>query len=204
MHSSVLPLTDRSAFERQRRLPQQVRHLQPRALVVVDCVVVADSPSAAFLRDSRPLTAVITASTMHTSPPAGGRRLFKPTARPARPPTTTVVLQASKRTTHAHVEAFTYTLPTHKHRDTDTQTHTDIHARTHTHAHTHTHTTSTHHNDVPCSPHRQLGTAHETCVHRVATFMATCSNIVVVSVIIVLIEHCKDPSFTRWPHFSPS
>ena len=34
--------------------------------------------------------------------------------------------------------------------------------------------------------------------------MATCSNIVVVSVIIVLIEHCKDPSFTRWPHFSPS
>ena len=141
---------------------------------------------------------------MHTSPPAGGRRLFKPTARPARPPTTTVVLQASKRTTHAHVEAFTYTLPTHKHRDTDTQTHTDIHARTHTHAHTHTHTTSTHHNDVPCSPHRQLGTAHETCVHRVATFMATCSNIVVVSVIIVLIEHCKDPSFTRWPHFSPS
>ena len=44
------------------------------------------------------------------------------------------------------------------------------------------------------------------CVHRVATFMATCSNIGVVSVIvvIVLIEHCKDPSFTRWPHFSPS
>ena len=67
--------------------------------------------------------------------------MFKPTARPARPPTTTVVLQASNQNAPPML-TLKHSRTHFRHTNTETQTHrhTQIYTHAHTHMHTHTRT----------------------------------------------------------------